>query len=139
MGLKLTYSINDLMDKYEVNKESLSVCEDLTKNKIWDSEIKRLVNGLTEHKKEMARKGDISSELLDFGVSHKEKHLNQKELCSRLDEKVSEEESCYLPRSYLEKLKQTDFAKLKFKEVCVQNLPTLYKLYKGCRRNGGKR
>lgn len=134
VGMKLTYSINDLMDKYEAQKESLSVCDEKQKNEIWDSEQKALIEGYVELKKDFARKGDISSEILDFGYPIDEKHLSPQELCVKLDQKVTEEVSCYLPHSYLAKLKTTDFSKTKFNKICKQTLPTLYKLYKSCRR-----
>lgn len=134
VGMKLTYITNDLMDRYDAQKESLDVCDDKTKNEIWASELKELVGGYNEHKLELKRKGDISSHIVDFDYISEEKLLSHKELCVTLDQKIKEEEDCYRPGSYLQELKTSDFSRLSFREVCRKNLPVLYKNYKKCSR-----
>ncbi len=132
-GMKFTYSINDLMDKYEAQKKSLSVCDDKLKNEMWDSEQKALIDGHKELQKEFKSKGDISSEILAYGYSQEQKHLTHTELCVKVDEKVTELSDCYLPRSYIEKMKSTDFASVKIRDFCKKNLPLLYNQYQACR------
>lgn len=134
VGMKFTYSINDLMDKYEDQKESLSVCDEKQKNEIWKSEQKALIDGYAELKKEFKSKGDISSDILAYGYSTEEKHLTHEELCVKVDEKVTELADCYLPRSYIEKIKTTDFTSININGLCKKNLPYLYKQYKTCRQ-----
>lgn len=131
--MKLTYSTNDLMDRYEAGKESISICDDKLKNDIWNDEQKALIEGYKELQKDFKRKGDISSDILDFGYPIDEKHLTHSELCTKLDQKAAEEVDCYKPRKYLEKIKSTDFTKVKFREFCKKNLPELFKQYKSCR------
>lgn len=131
--MKFTYSINDLMDKYEAQKKSISVCDDKLKNDIWGPEQKALIEGYKELQKEFKSKGDISSEILAYGYSTEEKHLTHRELCVKVDEKVTELSDCYLPRSYIEKIKSTDFADLKIRDFCRKTLPFLHKQYTACR------
>ena len=133
LGMKLTYSINDLMDRYAAQKESLEICDEKLKNEMMDSEIDAMVQGLYDLRKEMTNRGDIPSDIIDFGVSSENRYVAQKELCVRLDEKIIEEDYCYIPREYLLKIKNTDYSNTKFSEICKENLPYLYKRYKGCR------
>ena len=133
-GIKFTHSINDLMDRYEEQKFSVSVCDDKIKNEMWDSEQKALIEGYKELQKEFKSKGDISSDILAYGYSLEEKHLTHKELCEKVDEKVTELSACHMPRSYVEKIRTTDFAKVDIREFCKKRLPYLYKKHRACWR-----
>lgn len=106
-GLKLTFSINDLMDKFEKNKMSLTVCEDPQKNLFWESERRSITEATF-------------------------KSSNPDELCTKLEREIREEESCTLPATYLKKLKERDFRRVNFTEACREKLPLLHKLYRIC-------
>lgn len=108
-GITLTYSINDLMERY--GSKNLNVCDDPAKDGQWKDTQRRIYESL------------IKSEAKDW--------------CKEVDQQIKTETGCHLPESYLLKLKARDFRRVKFSDACREKLPLLHKLYKICVSNAG--
>jgi hypothetical protein len=129
MGLKFTYSFNDL---YENQKDKLQ-CGDKHKNEIWKDEIAGHKKAYLSYKDELTKSHKVSSgDLSDLNVEEAY-YISESEICVKLDRAIKEKEDCYHPIDYSNKLKATDMFSMTFEETCKKLSPEIIRRIQVCK------
>jgi hypothetical protein len=113
VGLKVTGILNDILYMHESKKVSfMSICE--RRGGMWDDERRELQEAFINLRQDFKKKGDLVSQ------------------CEKLEKQIVKETSCYLPKSFLEEIKEKNFTEMTLEDLCESYLPRLKKIYHSC-------
>lgn len=133
IGLKFTYTFNDLYETHRDNFDLSKQCTDKKKNELWDSEMKAMRAGVLQYKEELARSHKISSGDLHDLNTEESHYISESEICVKLDRAIKEKEDCYHPVTYSNTLKSNDILSMNFEQSCKKLGPEILRRIKICK------